>query len=91
MFVTLIVGGPNVSVTVGSAGPPDVVAGWSFEAHSVPHSANVSDSQQWKHSRWVRLLLPATVAKLCSTVAGAISVPASIASSPFPASSSFCI
>ncbi|KAL4394476.1 hypothetical protein AHAS_Ahas02G0155800 [Arachis hypogaea] len=37
---------------------PDAVTGWSFEAQSVPHLANVSNSQQWKHSRRARLLPP---------------------------------
>ncbi|XLU69827.1 hypothetical protein S245_028880, partial [Arachis hypogaea] len=36
----------------------DAIAGWSFKAHSVSHSTNVSDSQQWKHSHRARLLPP---------------------------------
>ncbi|QHO43401.1 uncharacterized protein DS421_5g162510 [Arachis hypogaea] len=56
--VPLIAGELSPSPSFSRRTAPDAVAGWSFEAHSVPHSANVSDSQQWKHSRRARLLSP---------------------------------
>ncbi|XLS55275.1 hypothetical protein HN51_005030, partial [Arachis hypogaea] len=56
LAVPLKVGELSPSLSFSRRTTPDAVAGWSFEAHSVPHSANVSDSQQWKHSRRVRLL-----------------------------------
>ncbi|QHO42463.1 uncharacterized protein DS421_5g154390 [Arachis hypogaea] len=58
LAVPLNVGELSPSLLFSRRTTPDAVAGWSFEAHSVPHSANVSDSQQWKHSRRVRLLPP---------------------------------
>ncbi|XLT43361.1 hypothetical protein HN873_035965 [Arachis hypogaea] len=58
LTVPLNVGELSPSFSFSRRTTPDAVAGWSFEAHSVPHSANVSDSQQWKHSRRVRLLPP---------------------------------
>ncbi|XLR24084.1 hypothetical protein S83_051984, partial [Arachis hypogaea] len=58
LAVPLIAGELSPSLSFSRRTAPDAVAGWSFEAHSVPHSANVSDSQQWKHSRRARLLPP---------------------------------
>ncbi|XLS75951.1 hypothetical protein HN51_032816, partial [Arachis hypogaea] len=56
LAVPLNTGELNPSLSFSRRTAPDAVTGWSFEAHSVPHSANVSDSQQWKHSRRACLL-----------------------------------
>ncbi|RYR31613.1 hypothetical protein Ahy_B01g056445 [Arachis hypogaea] len=56
LAVPLNTGELNPSLSFSRRTAPDAVAGWSFEAHSVPHSANVSDSQQWKHSHRACLL-----------------------------------
>ncbi|XLT13517.1 hypothetical protein HN51_059207 [Arachis hypogaea] len=56
LAVPLNTGKLNPSLSFSRRTAPNAVAGWSFEAHSVPHSANVSDSQQWKHSRRACLL-----------------------------------
>ncbi|XLR60795.1 hypothetical protein S83_011467 [Arachis hypogaea] len=58
LAIPLNAGELSPSLSFSRRTTPDAVAGWSFEAHSVPHSANVSDSQQWKHSRRTRLLPP---------------------------------
>ncbi|XLT80224.1 hypothetical protein HN873_001977 [Arachis hypogaea] len=56
LAVPLNIGELNPSHSFSRRTAPDAVAGWSFEAHSVPHSANVSYSQQWKHSHRACLL-----------------------------------
>ncbi|RYR31146.1 hypothetical protein Ahy_B01g055939 isoform D [Arachis hypogaea] len=58
LAVPLNTGELNPSLSFSRRTAPDAVAGWSFEAQSVPHSANISDSQQWKHSCRARLLPP---------------------------------
>ncbi|XLU36239.1 hypothetical protein S245_072305, partial [Arachis hypogaea] len=58
LAVPLNAGELSPSLSFSRRTAPDAVAGWSFEAHSVLHSANVSNSQQWKHSHRARLLPP---------------------------------